>query len=121
MGILSVRGCPFIVPVGLEKLIPSVIAASTKCGQLRIKHYRHRPVGYMPIVNAQVVTEIQALRLLTGVRATHIASGGFGNSAGAVVLSIEGMDEQLQAAMDLVEVVKALEKQRTTADNPSPG
>jgi hypothetical protein len=38
----------------------------------------------MPVVNATVVTEIQALRILTGVKTTHVASGSIGGCEGAV-------------------------------------
>ncbi len=38
----------------------------------------------MPVVSARMVTEIQALEILTGVHAVHVASGG---SVGARVPS----------------------------------
>lgn len=120
MAITSARGCPFIVPVGLEKLVPSVIEASKMGGQLHTRYYLDRPVGYMPIVNGQVITEIQALRILTGVRATHIASGGFEKSAGAVVVYVEGADADVRASLSLVRDIKAIEKERRAAARAAP-
>ena len=75
MPTLVARGAHLIVPVGLEKLIPSVIEASQKCGVQRFRYATGYSVGLMPVVYGQVVTEIQSLEVLTGVIATHVASG----------------------------------------------
>ncbi len=48
------------------------------------------------MVLGKVVTEIQALALLAGVRTTHVGSGGVAGSEGAVVLSIEGEELSLR-------------------------
>ncbi len=106
LGVLAARGCHFIVPVGLEKLVPSVIEASRKCGILRLKYAMGLKVGLMPVVNATVVTEIQALHILAGVEATHVASGGIGGCEGAVTLVVEGSDEAVRRAFEVVERIK---------------
>ena len=108
-GILVARGCHFIAPVGLEKLVPSVSAASHKGGILRLKYAMGLKVGVMPVVNATLVTEIQALRILAGVEATHVASGGIGGCEGAVTLIVEGTDEAVRRAFEVVERVKGEE------------
>jgi hypothetical protein len=105
-GPVIARGCHFIVPVGLEKLVPSVIEASHKGGILRLKYAMGLKVGLMPVVNATVVTEIQALHVLAGVEATHVASGGIGGCEGAVALVVEGTDEAVRRAFEVVEGVK---------------
>jgi hypothetical protein len=58
------------------------------------------------IATALVVTEIQALAFLAGVRARQVASGGVSGSEGAVVLLLEGSQENLDAAVELVEWIK---------------
>jgi hypothetical protein len=60
----------------------------------------------MPLVNARIITEIEAIAILTGAKATHVASGGIGGNEGSVVLSIEGPDDQVKAAFDLVQSIK---------------
>ena len=94
------------MPVGLEKLLPSVSEASRQGGILRLKYAMGLKVGLMPVVNATVVTEIQALRILAGVEATHVASGGIGGCEGAVTLVVEGHDEVVRKAFEVVEGVK---------------
>ncbi len=105
-GTLSARGAHLMVPAGLEKLIPCVIDAAQKCGNLIYRYVMGENVGLVPVVNALVVTEIQALEVLTGVTATHVASGGVGGSEGAVVLALDGKDETVRCAYSLVESVK---------------
>ena len=105
-GILAARGCHLIVPVGLEKLVPSVSEASRKGGILRLKYAMGLKVGLMPVINATVVTEIQALRILAGVEATHLASGGIGGCEGAVTLVVEGTDEAVRRAFEMVEGIQ---------------
>lgn len=53
-----------------------------------------------------VVTEIQTLKVLWGVSATHVATGGLGGSEGSVVLTIEGMEENVDRAFVLVKALK---------------
>ncbi len=104
--ITAARGATIIVPVGLEKLIPSVIEASQKCGRSRLSYATGYAVGYMPLVSALVVTEVQALGILAGVKATHVASGGVAGSEGSVVLAVEGAQKAVQHAISIVESVK---------------
>lgn len=100
------RGCHLIVPVGLEKLVPSVLEAATKLDIYRFKYRTGLATGLMPLVTAQVVTEIQALEVLTGVIATHVASGGIGGSEGTVVLTLEGEEDEVEEAFNLVKSIK---------------
>jgi hypothetical protein len=104
--VVTARGSHLIVPAGLEKMVPSVLAASRTSGNRLCKYVMGTRVSLIPVVNAQVVTEIQALEILTGVRAVHVASGGVGGSEGAVVLGLEGSDETVRRAFELVQSVK---------------
>lgn len=106
LGIVVARGTHLIVPVGLEKLIPSVIAATKKCGIGKLRYPDGGTVGLMPVVGATVVTELEALEILAGVKATHVASGGIGGSEGSVVLVVEGPDRRVRAAFELWERIK---------------
>jgi hypothetical protein len=100
------RGSHLIVPVGLEKLIPSVAEATKNCGSQRFKHSFGFCPGVMPLINAKVVTEVQALKILTGVTAIHVASGGIGGCEGAVILSLGGKEKAIDQAFELVKSIK---------------
>ncbi|MDO8491299.1 MAG: hypothetical protein Q7T04_04720 [Dehalococcoidia bacterium] len=104
--IVTPRGSHLIMPVGLEKLVPSVLEAARKCGIFRFKYAIGSSPGMVPVVTGKVVTEVQALAVLGGVRATHVASGGVGGSEGSVVLAVEGTEANVKRAFDLVASLK---------------
>jgi hypothetical protein len=105
-GILSARGCHLVVPVGLEKLVPSVREASNHLGQNTLYYSMGIRIGMIPMVNAKVVTEIHAFDVLFGLRAFHAGSGGLNGSEGSVIIAAEGEKERLDQAIDLIESIK---------------
>ncbi len=106
IGTILARGIRLIAPVGLEKLVPSVKQAVAMCGQRRFDYCQGLRVGMIPLSGAKVVTEIVALRMLTGVESIHVASGGYGDSQGAVTLVSEGEAEVVKKAIKLIEAIK---------------
>lgn len=106
LGALSARGSHLIVPVGLEKLVPDVIAAARHSGNMTYKYCMGTPVGLMPLVNATVVTELQALAGLYGVTAYHLGGGGIAGTEGAVVLTLAGEERAVARAYEGVQALK---------------
>ncbi len=104
--VVTPRGAHLIMPVGLEKLIPSVIEAAKHSGVYYFKYSMGMPARLTPVVLSEVLTEIQALAVLAGVKATQVASGGVGGSEGAVVLSVEGEEPAVAKAFELVKSIK---------------
>lgn len=104
--IVMPRGCHLIIPVGLEKMISSTIDAAKHSSIYRFKYSTGLPARLMPVPTGKVITEIQALAILAGVSAYHLASGGVGGSEGAVVLAIEGDDNRVEKAFDLIKSIK---------------
>jgi len=104
--VVTPRGSHLILPVGLEKLIPSVIEAAKHTGVHHFKYSMGLPARLTPVVLGKVLTEIQALAVLAGVKATPVAAGGVGGSEGAVVLSIEGREAAVKRAFELVKSIK---------------
>jgi hypothetical protein len=106
MGILAARGAHLIIPVGLEKLIPSVDTAVEMLGIGRIDDALGKKVGMMPLTFGRVITELDALDILFGVKAVHVASGGILGSEGAVTIAIEGDTKPVDKALDLIRIIK---------------
>jgi hypothetical protein len=104
--IVTSRGSHLIMPVGLEKLVPSVIEAARHSGIYYFKYSMGLPGRITPVVMAKVLTEIQAIGVLTGVRAYPISSGGIGGSEGAVVLSLEGDEKRVVKAFEFIKSIK---------------
>jgi hypothetical protein len=106
IGTILAQGIHLIVPVGLEKLVPSVKQAVSMCGQMRFDYCQGMRVGMVPLSGARVVTEIEALKMLTGAESFHVASGGYGDSQGAVTLVSEGDAEAVERAIQFIEAIK---------------
>ncbi len=106
LGTVVSQGLRYIVPVGLEKMIPDVEAACACTGAKTFDYTMGADFGMFLIPNADVVTEIEALKILADVEAKHVASGGVGESAGSVVLVIQGADENVKKAIEIMESIK---------------
>ncbi|MDP6272512.1 MAG: hypothetical protein QGI84_00750 [Dehalococcoidia bacterium] len=104
--VLTARGAHWISPVSMERLIPSVLEAAKYMGNYLHNYVMGGIAGLMPITGAKVVTEIQALERMTGVKVVHVASGGVAGSEGSVILALEGDDETVRTAFELCESVK---------------
>jgi hypothetical protein len=101
------QGMKFIFAVGLEKLVASVKEAAAWSGGAKTLDYTiGADFGIFCIPNGTVVTEIEALKILADVEAKHVASGGVGESAGAVVLVIKGEEANVRKAISIVESIK---------------
>ena len=106
LGTVVSQGLKYLVPVGLEKMIPSVDEACAWSGAKTIDYTIGADFGMFRLPNATIVTEIEALRTLADVEAKHIASGGVGESAGSVVLMIKGEEAKVRKAISIVESIK---------------
>jgi hypothetical protein len=106
LGYVYANGISLIVPIGLEKLIPSVKEAASVTGAKTFDHAIGSSIGIMPLSNIILVHEIKALGVLTGVKATHVASGGVSGSEGAVVLVAEGDKAAVEETVRLVHSIK---------------
>lgn len=106
LGTAVSQGLRYIVPVGLEKMVPSVEDACAWTGAKTLDYTIGADFGMFLIPNAIVVTELEALEILAGIEAVHVASGGIGESAGSVVIVIEGDEREVKKAIGIVEGIK---------------
>jgi len=90
-----------VIPVGLEKLVYEDI---NDLHLLAMEEDYEGPRMW-PITGI-IVTEIEALEVLAGVYATLYAAGGVAGAEGSVRLMIEGVDKNVEAALELVNSVK---------------
>jgi len=100
------RGAEFIVPVSLEKMVPCVMTASQNTGVYHFDYSMGLPAKIVILPDAKAITEIEAMAILYGVRAYHVASGGVAGSEGSVHLTLEGDRDKVEAAFDLVKSLK---------------
>lgn len=102
-GTLIARRIRLVIPVGLEKSVPTDLQAAAK--MINNDPAARVTPTLWPLMG-DVVTEIEALKILTGVEATPIAAGGIGGAEGAVWLCLRGTEEQLDKAGKLIESIQ---------------
>ncbi len=103
---LKAQGVETIYPVGLEKLIPSVEEAARYGGKTALGRTVGCRVGMACVADGRVITEIEAIDILFGLKAVHYASGGWGGAEGSVTLVVEGEDEDVNGCVDMIEGIK---------------
>lgn len=106
LGTVTSQGLKLIVPVGLEKLVRSVKESSMYVGAKTFDYSMGADFGIFCLTNTTPVTEIEALKILCGVEAKHVASGGIGGSEGSVVIVVLGEEANVKRAIALVEGIK---------------
>lgn len=106
MGYLQAIGSQLILPVSLEKLIPSVEEAALLAGIENIDYSIGMRVGVYPVTSGYVFTELDALHAIFGVECVHIASGGIGGSEGAVTLLVRGSDQAVKDCFNFIKSIK---------------
>lgn len=96
LGHVMAKGIHMIIPVGLEKsVLGSVFSNARELGIQRVDYSSGMPVGLIP-VSGKVVTEIQALQILSKVEVFHVASGGISGGEGSVTLLVRGEDQEIE-------------------------
>lgn len=99
------RGVEVVVPVGLEKSIPVSVLVGSREASSKIDYATGIPCGLVPIFGT-VVTEVEAIKILTSAEAIPIAAGGIGGGEGSIVLLLKGSDAEVGKAIKIVEKVK---------------
>lgn len=100
------RGGEFIIPVSLEKMVPCVMTASQNTGVYHFDYTMGLPAKIVVLPDAKAITEIEAMAILFGIKAYHVGSGGVAGSEGSVHLTLEGDEDKVKAAFELVESFK---------------
>lgn len=98
LGHILGKGITLVVPVGLEKLVSHDLHESAAA-----LLQPDAPGPRLAPLPGTIVTEIEALEVLTGARARQIAAGGVGGAEGGVWLLLEGDQGQLDAARALID------------------
>ncbi|MFQ5977621.1 MAG: hypothetical protein ACE5OZ_05785 [Candidatus Heimdallarchaeota archaeon] len=99
------RGIKVVCPVSLERLvIDSVLESASTMGITQIDLSMGAKCGLLAMPSAFAFTEIDAMEtLFPEIVANHVASGGLGRGGeGSVTLLLEGTEEEVRAAFELV-------------------
>lgn len=101
------QGFKILIPIGLEKMIPLSIDDASRIASFdrRYDYSMGMPCGLLKI-DGEVITEIEAIKILTGAEAYPIASGGLEGGEGSIVLVIKGDSNQINKLKDILREVK---------------
>ena len=104
MAVVVARKAHLIIPIGLEKQVDGDVVDIAN--RMREPLESLNEIPSMFVLNGQIVTEIEALELLTGVSVFQAAAGGVGGAEGAARLICRGTREQVKQALGIVESVQ---------------
>jgi len=99
------KGLHLVIPVGLEKEIAEDIQDLAELINAEPEVSREGMPALWP-VQGEIVTEIEALELLTGVEAHQIGAGGVCGAEGGIWLGVWGDEEQIAAVKQLLDEVQ---------------
>lgn len=104
------KGFTIIAPTSGEKMIyGSIFDAMRSTGANKIEFSMGSRVRVIPILQARVYTEIDALGTLTGAKAVPIAGGGLGGAEGGITIIISGERREVVKAWDICTKIKGAE------------
>jgi hypothetical protein len=109
MGPVRARGVKLIMPVGIEKLIPLPITnlAALDLGIKKIDYPLGLHYGIIPVLGAQVITEIEACKNLFDLSSIYtLGAGGVNGAEGSITLLAEGNEEKIKGALELIKSIK---------------
>jgi len=95
-GPLYGRKIHLVIPVGLEKEIAADIVAVSKMT------FEGHPGNTLMPMTGIIVTEIEAIEILTGAKSWQIAAGGVRGAEGSVRLMVEGSNDEIAGVKALL-------------------
>ena len=104
IGYMTSKGLKWICPVGYDKLVPSVPAASRAlAGAQHIGISMGADPGLYCLSSADVVTEADAIRMMFRCEAKVVCAGGIGGNEGAHYWAADGEEADVKALVDYLE------------------
>lgn len=97
------QGLTMLIPIGLEKMVPSVLEAAKACVLRNGDIAMGSSASMFCISTGTPITEAEAIKILFGLKTTLVACGGTGDSSGAVTLLCEGPESSIQSFVSFLE------------------
>jgi hypothetical protein len=101
---LIARKVELVIPIGLEKRVDEDLTSLSRASRAADTH-PDAPVTALCPITGTIITELEALALLCGVRARLLASGGVAGAEGGIWLLLEGDREALDDALALHKIL----------------
>jgi hypothetical protein len=98
------RKAYLVIAVGLEKLVAGDLVDLTM--KMREPIESLNSLQSMFLITGEIVTELEAITILTGATAFQCSAGGIGGAEGAVWIVFRGTTEQVNEALKLVQSIQ---------------
>ena len=113
-GHLIRNGAQLIIAAGLEKLVPGPLdGVAPMMGTEAIDKAMGWKCGMM-VVQGQIITEMEAMKLLFGVAVIPVAGGGIDGAEGCKIFLLEGPAENVELAFEVLSEIKGEPKLSTS-------
>ena len=113
-GHLIRNGAQLIIAAGLEKLVPGPLdGVAPMMGTEAIDKAMGWKCGMM-VVQGQIITEMEAMKLLFGVDVIPVAGGGIDGAEGCKIFLLEGATENVELAFEVLSEIKGEPKLSTS-------
>ena len=113
-GHLIRNGAQLIIAAGLEKLVPGPLdGVAPMMGTEAIDKAMGWKCGMM-VVQGQIITEMEAMKLLFGVDVIPVAGGGIDGAEGCKIFLLEGPAENVELAFEVLSEIKGEPKLSTS-------
>ena len=118
MPFIVARKVHLVIPVGLEKLVAGDLVAQTLMTRepleslpapSGVKSAAFFPGHMIPtqwLLTGEIVTELEAIKILTGATAFQASAGGISGAEGAVWLVFRGTRDQVKKAVELTRSIQ---------------
>ena len=104
MPFIVARKAHLVIPIGLDKLVAGDIVDLTL--KMREPMESVNIIPSMWLLTGEIVTELEAIKVLTGATAFQSSAGGISGAEGAVWLVFRGTREQVNKALDLIHSIQ---------------
>lgn len=100
------EGARVIIPVGLEKLTPGSVTEAMKTARRQgVLYHDGMACGLFPLVG-DIVTEVEAVRLLADVEPCVIGRGGIQGAEGGTLFQVHGPAEEVEHLRAVIALCK---------------
>lgn len=117
MPFIVARKAHLVIPIGLEKLVAGDVVDMTlkmREPMESLSPSSGRPSSVFPgyvipsmwLLTGEIVTELEAINMLTGATAFQSSAGGVSGAEGSVWLVFRGTRDQVKKALDLVKSIQ---------------
>jgi len=112
-GYLTSNGITTIIAAGLEKLVPINLADTiNRLGIKKVDLALDVKCGMM-VISGYIITEMEAFKELYGVDVVPIGGGGIDGAEGSKIFLLDGEDEAVKEAVEMVKAIRGESKLTT--------